>query len=230
VAFLRYQILLLVWVFYLPFFEVFVSVLKCSGGKHYIDTHLDCFAGIHIFYVIISMLFLALLFAVGLIIAALYNETQPVQEDCLSRQESSFEVALIVYRSIIVTFSIFCDSEACSWILITVYLVSSLMLCFQYYKQIPFYNQFVSVFAGSLIYLYLWIALNALLMKLVRVDGHIIVIFAGIPLIAYLVHNLRENRIDQLIKLNIDKLQIDIDALIQINCMSDFTNGVDKDP
>ena len=104
------------------------------------------------------------------------------------------------------------------------------MLCFQYYKQIPFYNQFVSVFAGSLIYLYLWIALNALLMKLVRVDGHIIVIFAGIPLIAYLVHNLRENRIDQLIKLNIDKLQIDIDALIQINCMSDFTNGVDKDP
>ena len=84
-AFLRYQILLLVWVFYLPFFEVFVSVLKCSGGKHYIDTQLDCFAGIHIFYVIISMLFLVLLFAVGLIIAALYNETQPVQEDCLSR-------------------------------------------------------------------------------------------------------------------------------------------------
>ena len=38
VAFLRYQILLLVWVFYLPFFEVFISVLKCSGGKHYIDT------------------------------------------------------------------------------------------------------------------------------------------------------------------------------------------------
>ena len=27
-----------------------------------------------------------------------------------------------------------------------------------------------------------------------------------------------------------DKLQIDIDALIQINCMSDFSNGVDKDP
>jgi hypothetical protein len=87
----------------------------------------------------------------------------------------------------------------------------------------------VSVFFGSLVYLYFWVSLNAVLMKLVKVDGHIIVIFAGIPLIAYLVHNLRENRIDQLIKLNVDKLQIDIDALIQINCMSDFANGVDKD-
>jgi len=79
-------------------------------------------------------------------------------------------------------------------------------------------------------YLYFWIAINAILMKLVKMDGHIIVIFAGIPLISILVYNLRETRINHLIKLNIEKLQIDIDALIQINCMSDFSNGVDKDP
>ncbi len=56
------------------------------------------------------------------------------------------------------------------------------------------------------------------------------IIFAGIPLIAWLVKNLRENRIEQLVKQNIDKLQVDIDALIQINSMSDFANGVDHDP
>jgi len=67
-------------------------------------------------------------------------------------------------------------------------------------------------------------------MKLLKVDGHIVIIFAGIPLIGYLVKNLRETRIEQLIKQNIEKLQVDIDALIQINCMSDFANGVDKDP
>ena len=59
----------------MPFFEVFISSLNCHDGKHAIDKDLDCYVGIHIFYVIICMLFLVILFAVGLIIAALYNET-----------------------------------------------------------------------------------------------------------------------------------------------------------
>jgi hypothetical protein len=136
----------------------------------------------------------------SIVIAMLYNETQPVQDDSLSRLETSFEVILIIYRSIIATFSIFCNSEICSWILIAFYILASAACCFQYYKQIPYYNKLMSVFCGSLIYSYFWISLNALLMKLVKVDGHIIIIFAGIPLIAVLVKNLRETRIEQLIK------------------------------
>jgi len=127
---LRTQILLLVWIFYMPFFEVFISIVNCdAAGMHVIDREVKCFTGIHIFYVIVCIVFLAILIAIGMIISALYNETQPVQEDCFSRQESSFELALIVYRSIVVTFSIFCNSNACSWVLIAVYLISSLMLC-----------------------------------------------------------------------------------------------------
>ena len=47
-----------------------------------------------------------------------------------------------------------------------------------------------------------------------HVSGHIIIIFGGIPLIIYLVHSLRKHRIEQLMKTNVDKVQIDIDALI----------------
>ena len=103
------------------------------------------------------------------------------------------------------------------------------MLCYQYYKQIPYYNSFVSVFCGSLIFIFFWISINALLMKLLHVNGHIIIIFVGIPLISLLVRNLREQRIETLMKTNIDKLKLDIDALIQVNNMTDFSKGIQKD-
>jgi hypothetical protein len=51
-------------------------------------------------------------------------------------------------------------------------------------------------------------------MKLLKVNGHLIIIFVGIPLIGFLVKNLREKRIETLMKTNIDKLKLDIDALI----------------
>ena len=66
-------------------------------------------------------------------------------------------------------------------------------------------------------------------MKLLNVDGHIIIIFVGIPLITLLVRNLREKRIETLMKTNIDKLKIDIDALIQVHNMTDFSKGIHKD-
>ena len=88
------------------------------------------------------------------------------------------------------------------------------MLCYQYYKQIPYYNSIVSIFCGSLIYNYFWISVNALLMKILEVNGHLVIIFVGVPLISLLVKSLREKRIESLIKTNIDKLKQDIDALI----------------
>lgn len=87
-------------------------------------------------------------------------------------------------------------------------------MCYTYYKTIPYYNTFVSIFCGVLSYIYLWISINALLMKLLKVDGHIIIIFIGVPFITLLVKNLREKRVENLMKTNIDKLKIDIDSLI----------------
>ena len=228
VKLLRIMILLMYWIFYMPFFESFISIMNCHGGYHYL-AGMQCFTGIHIFYFVLCIVFLIVLFLINIIVAMLYVETQPVQEDCLSRLESSFEVALVIYRSIVVIFSSFCGSEMCSWVLISVYIISSGMLCYQYYKQIPYYNAFVSVFCGSLIFIYFWVSINALLMKLLDVNGHLVIIFVGVPLISFLVQNLREQRIETLMKTNIDKLKLDIDALIQVHNMTDFSKGVHKD-
>ena len=67
-------------------------------------------------------------------------------------------------------------------------------------------------------------------MMFLQVDGHIIIIIVGIPMIAYLVRSLRENRIESLMKTNIDRLSTDIDALIQVHKMVDFSRGTHRDP
>jgi hypothetical protein len=72
----------------------------------------------------------------------------------------------------------------------------------------------MSIFCGSLAFITFWISINALLMKLLDVNGHIIIILVGIPLIYLLVKNLREKRVENLMKTNIDKLKLDIDALL----------------
>jgi len=87
----------------------------------------------------------------------------------------------------------------------------------------------VSIFCGSVVFSYFWISVNALLMKFLDVNGHIVIILVGFPIIVFLVRSLREYRIEVLMKTNIDKLNTDIDALIQVNKMTDFSRGVHRD-
>ena len=128
------MILLMYWVFYMPFYEAFLSILNCQDGLHYIDKSIVCYQGLHIFYIVLCILFLIILFSITMIIAMLFNETQPVQDDCLCRLESNFEVVLIIYRSIVATFTGFCNSDVCSWVLISLFIISSILLCYQYYR------------------------------------------------------------------------------------------------
>jgi hypothetical protein len=143
--------------------------------------------------------------------------------------ETSFEVGFVIFRSLVAAFGDFCYGETCSWILIAAYIVASGFLCYQYYKQIPYYNTFISILTGCTIFSYLWISINALLMKFLGISGHIVIIIVGIPLLWYLVKSLREYRIETLIKTGVDKLATDIDALLQLNKMTDFSIGTQID-
>ena len=66
-------------------------------------------------------------------------------------------------------------------------------------------------------------------MKFLGVRGHIVIIIVGIPLLWYLVKSLREYRIETLIKTSVEKLGSDVDALLQVNKMTDFSKGTQID-
>ena len=61
---------------------------------------------------------------------------------------------------------------------------------------------------------------------LVEVNGHIVIIFVGVPIITILVINLRDKRIESLMKTNIEKLKVDNESLIQVHNMTDFSRGL----
>jgi len=70
------MIILLNWVFYLPFFESFISIINCNeDGTHYMDSSMTCFQGIHIFFFVLCLIFLAILFSISIVVAMLFNET-----------------------------------------------------------------------------------------------------------------------------------------------------------
>lgn len=90
-----------------------------------------------------------------------------------------------------------------------------------------------------MINIYAWISLNCLLTKFATVQGQLVIIFFGVPIVIYFVTYLRERRIEYLMNMNLDKINNDIDVMIQINTIKDLSmskignktvgNSVDKE-
>jgi len=127
---------------------------------------------------------------------------------------NSQEIEIVAFRVILVTFSGYCNNTVCNWILVIIFFLSSIILCTQYYKGIPYYNPFLSVFWGTVVFVYMWFSLNAVLMMFIHLTGQVIVIIIGIPLLAVMVKYVRDKRIENLLSINIDKLKRDTDALL----------------
>ena len=82
---LKGELVFLYWALFNPFFECFINIFNCEDKRHYIDSSLVCYEGLHIFFVVLSIIFIILLFFICFLTALFYNETQPVQEDALAR-------------------------------------------------------------------------------------------------------------------------------------------------
>ena len=92
-------------------------------------------------------------------------------------------------------------------------MLSSAYFLYQYFKFIPYYNNFVSIFFGSLIAIYFWVSTNALLSQFYDIEGNIFVILIGVPIVVLLTKNLREYKLDKLMMTSAEKLNSDIDSL-----------------
>ncbi len=104
---LKGALTILYWILFLPFMEAFLSVFSCVNGHHKIDTSMQCYQGVHIFFVVFSFVFMFLLLGITVLSALFYNESQPIQEDAFSRIEDSTEVLMLLYRTGIVIYSTF---------------------------------------------------------------------------------------------------------------------------
>jgi len=84
----------------------------------------------------------------------------------------------------------------------------------------------VSIIFGTSVFSYFWISFNALLMQFTNIQGHLIIIFVGIPLLFQLVKTLRERKMNWLIRTNIKDLKIESDCLQKIHLINDLGKGI----
>jgi hypothetical protein len=205
ISLLRLMFILAYSVLFFPFIDQLASIFNCSDDNHhYMLRDLVCYSSEHIQLMVAASIGLVLFLSINLMIATLYNETQPVKEDALSRLDSNFELIMLVYRTSMSALTVFCAGPYCSWVIIVISLLSSVYFLFQYFKFLPYYNSTVSLLFGAMLGVYFWISLNGLLMGLYTMSGHITVILIGIPLVVGVMKSLREKRIEWLMSTTID--------------------------
>lgn len=95
-------------------------------------------------------------------------------------------------------------------------MVSFAQICY-YFVCVPYFDAFVSVFIGSMAGIYLWFSVNALLMMFTNVQGHIVIICIGVPIVCGVVYNLRALRLRRLLMATTDRLTSETEALLQIS-------------
>lgn len=96
--------------------------------------------------------------------------------------------------------------------MICIYLLASAFYIYQYFKHVPYYNPLVSIVWGTLLLFHGYVALNAFLMMLIEIYGHILIMLISIPIIGWFVASLRKKRVEQLMLMSIEKMGGDVEA------------------
>jgi Ni,Fe-hydrogenase III large subunit len=90
---------------------------------------------------------------------------------------------------------------------------------YKYFALMLYTDTYVSNLWGCIICTWLWVSLNALLMLIFDVYGHIVIILIGIPVIVGVIYNLRKKRVKQLLLQSIENVKSSVEALTQIVLM-----------
>jgi hypothetical protein len=84
---------------------------------------------------------------------------------------------------------------------------------YQFFAILPYYNSVVSETFGAMLGVYCWISLNAFLMKIYEMSGHLIVIAIGAPIVVVVMKRLRSYKIEWLMSTNAEKFTKDVESL-----------------
>ena len=107
---LRFSSSFIFWVLLQPIIEVFISIFSCENEKHIVDRDMNCWQGIHLFYIGLFSVCLISVVTIALLISFFYNESRPYHTDAFSRLDSNFETYITLYRILITVMGHFLTS------------------------------------------------------------------------------------------------------------------------
>ena len=104
-------------------------------------------------------------FGVFNLISFFYNESRPYHTDAFARLDTNFESLLTTYKLVITIIGHFVYQKNLQWLIIVVHILGAIYFCNMYLKYLPYYNKKASVIFGAGWFIYIWLALNILLLK-----------------------------------------------------------------
>ena len=107
ITLLNHFILLNYWILFNPFMETFMGIFKCENGMHKIAITMNCYSGVHIFYVVFTVILIIILFTITILSSIFAIETHPISHFAFSKMQDSTEVIILFYRMGIVIYSTF---------------------------------------------------------------------------------------------------------------------------
>lgn len=222
----------LYWVLFLPMVEGFVSVYSCDQGFHVVDTSVKCWTGVHVFYCVFFTFALLLAIVVVLAISVFYNESRADAKDGLKRLDTSLEIHIFFYRLVMGILAHFLSNKSYNWLLPLCNTFAIFYYVLLYWKQLNFYDPFVSTIYGIGICSYFWTSLNLLIMVILEGTGYTgqsITMVVGVVIIVPLVVNLRKWRVQQvLFGTQYDKIKNEYEFDIYIKKVLDLLENKNK--
>eukprot|EP00826_Nyctotherus_ovalis_P008019 TRINITY_DN12071_c0_g1_i16.p1 TRINITY_DN12071_c0_g1~~TRINITY_DN12071_c0_g1_i16.p1 ORF type:complete len:360 (-),score=33.40 TRINITY_DN12071_c0_g1_i16:53-1024(-) len=153
------------WALLSPIVEQFVSIYRCSDDHHVVDSSLQCWKGLHIFYCFLFTFGLLLYTVIGTLIVIMYNESRSNSGDALARFDLNTEVEIFLYRILVSALGIFLGSAEHNWIMAAVHILGSFYFMLEYLTHFTFYYKPVSYYYGVGVTSYFWFSINLLLIK-----------------------------------------------------------------
>ena len=143
----------------------------------------------------------------------------PVRQTSLylsSSFQNPFGTELFVFRTLITILSVF-DSDTSGLFAIRLALASvfSALLCYQYIRYVPYYDEFASKLFGFECFFLAWIVANTLASYVLAIWGHFVVILLGILPVYLLTTHVYRHRIDSIIQMSPEKPTSELSAVLQ---------------
>lgn len=98
------------WILYAPFLEAFIGIFKCSDEHHKVVTGMSCYGGVHITFIVISMIFSCLVLVIAVFCSILYTETNTVKDNVVSRIDDGDELLIVAIRLFLIIYTTFVQS------------------------------------------------------------------------------------------------------------------------
>lgn len=73
------------WIFYIPLLEILLGVFRCENNHLIGDKLTECYSGVHIFFIVLSVILSIILLAILTLIPFFYNDSQLNQHDTFAQ-------------------------------------------------------------------------------------------------------------------------------------------------